>query len=230
MSTTLIGQTTPAAGTTPATPAPAATPSSGGEAAKTGEQMAAGKESSATAQPADDKATPSNGGTDPKAEKPKKVAPDAYEFKPSEDGASVGAEVQTALTEVGKELDLSQDAMQALVAKVSPALRAQQKANLEAMTEGWIDATKRDPEIGGPKLDESIRYAQVALEHVPPGLRKLLGPIAEGGTGLGNHRDVIAGFAALGRKLSPDGKVVSGPTPQNRPPLDAEERLAMTYR
>jgi hypothetical protein len=226
---TLIEQKTPVAGTPPATPAPATPPSSGGDAAKPGEQMAPGKESP-KATPDGDKAAPNDGGNDPEGEKPKKAAPDAYEFKPSEDGATVGAEVQSALTEVGKELDLTQDAMQALVAKVSPALRAQQKANLTAMIEGWVSETQRDAEIGGTKLDETLRYAQAALEHVPPGLRKLLGPVDSGGTGLGNHRDVIAGFAALGRKLSPDGKVVTGPAVPNRPPRSAEERLADTYR
>jgi hypothetical protein len=96
------------------------------------------------------------------------------------------------------------------------------------MIGNWQNETKADPIIGGAKLDETVRLAQKALELGPPGLRKVLGPLSEGGTGLGNQRDVLAFLAEVGRRVSPDAKVVSG-GPASAPPRSAEERLADFY-
>ncbi len=233
---TLLTETPAAGGQPPAPPTPATPPSSGEVAAKPGEQQAAGKEPAAPPAPAADaagKAKIGNGGEQPKetaGDKPNyQGAPEAYEFKPSPEGLSVGADVQGAFSEVARELNLSQVAAQMLVDKVSPALRAQASKNITSMIDGWVEEAKADPDIGGEKLEETLAYARKAIDLGPPELRSLLGHPSKGGTGLGNHKAIIKWAAAIGRKLSPDAKVVTGST-VTPPAKTAEERLADTYR
>lgn len=239
---TLLTDKPAAGGQPPAPPASTGAPSSGAPAAKPGEQQAAGKEPAAPAAPAADaagKAAVDNGGGEPaegdKAGEKKPAdksryygAPETYQFKPSEDGATVGEKVGAAFSEVARELNLSNEAAQVLVDKVSPALRAQTAANLTAMVDGFVKDTNADPEIGGEKLKETLSFARRALDLAPPELRQLLGPLSEGGTGLGNHKAIIKWAANIGRKLSPDTKVVTG-TEVTPPPKTPEERLAGTY-
>lgn len=223
----------PVAGGQPsaASPTPAA-PLSGAPVVPVAEQTATGKDkagAAAEAAPAGQIAKDNGQGKPADASAAVKTgAPETYEFKPSADGQELGEQSRTALSEVARELNLTNDAAQKIVDKMSPALQAQTQANIEKMVSGWINETKADPKIGGDNLRESLSLAQRALAHTPPELRKLLGPVSEGGTGLGNHVAIIAGFAAIGRKLSPDTKVVTGgvPTP---PAGSALERLAATY-
>lgn len=216
---------TPAAATPAATPTPPVAPSSGAVDTKVGEQTATGKEPVVAAEPT---AEPTGKAKDDNAGDKPKGAPEAFTFKPSPEGYEVGVETQTALSEVARELNLSNEAAQKIVDKVSPALRQQSLRNLNAMVDGWVAETKNDPVIGGEKLNETLGYAQRGMALGTPELRQLLGPISEGGTGLGNHKVIIAFMAAIGRKVSPDAKVVSG-SEAGRPPLTAEERLAATY-
>lgn len=218
---------TPVAGGQPSATTPAAgAPSSGAPATPASEQTATGKEKAAPAAPAAPagKETVDNGQGKPAST----GAPESYSFKPSPDGQTLEEQPSTALSEVARDLNLTNDAAQKIVDKMAPALRAQQVRNIEAMVSGWIAETKADPEIGGAKLPETQALAQRALAFASPGLRKLLGPVSEGGTGLGNHKEILAWAAALGRKLSPDTKVVSGSQPAP-PPKTAVERLAETY-
>lgn len=213
-----------AGGQPPATPPPAAPPSSGEAAPKTGEQVATGKEPAPPAKPTVEvkgKEESKDGGVKPSG------APETYTLKAPE-GHVLGDKATTALSEVARELNLTNDAAQKLVDKMAPALQAQTQANIKSMVDGWAEESMKHPVIGGNKLQEHVALANRALALAPPELRQLLGPVSDGGTGLGNHPAVIAGLAAIGRKLSPDTKVVSG-TPPAPPPKSAEERLAESY-
>lgn len=230
---TLLTDTPSAGGQPPATSTPATTSSSDAAAPAPGQQQAQGKEpAAASSVPADGKAKSDNGGeaqqTDAAKTDAVKGAPEVYKFKPSPDGLAVGEGVQSALSEVARELDLTNEAAQKIVDKMAPSLRKQAETNIAAMIDGWVSETQRDPAIGGDKLNESLAYARKALDLGPPELRQLLGPPAKGGTGLGNHRAIIAWAAEIGRRLSSDAKVVSG-SPVSAPPKTAIERLADTY-
>lgn len=230
---TLLTDTTPAAaapGGTPAaaaTPAPAAAPSSGVAKPAAGEQPATGKEPTTPTKPTAEPKGKDKGDDGPGEKKAPAGAPESYSFKAPE-GYQVGAHAEKALTEVARELNLSNDAAQAIMDKMSPALKAQTLDNIDSMVNGWINDSRNDPEIGGDKLRETIAYGQKALDLGPPELRQLLGPVSQGGTGLGNHPAILKWAAAIGRKVSPDAKVVSGNQPAP-PPKSAMERLAETY-
>ena len=228
---------TPPAPAPAGTPPQAAAPSSGTAVPVVEEQQAPGKDTTAAkdTKPADDvKATSDKDGAtaaEAKGDKPGdklRGAPSAYEIKAPE-GLRFEGDVQTALTSVARELDLSNEAAQKVVDSMAPALAKQGMAAAEAMLGNWLTETKADPVIGGAKLDETVRLAQKGLELGGPGLRKVLGPLAAGGTGLGNQRDVLAFLAEVGRRVSPDPKVVTGAAPANAPPKSAEERLAAFY-
>ncbi len=234
-----ITKTTPAAAPA-ATPPQTAAPSSGTAVPVVAEQQAAGKGPAAgseTTPAADGKATSDKDGAaaaEPKTAGNKSTvdklrgAPETYDLKAPE-GFKVDGDVQTALTSVARELDLSNEAAQKVVNAVTPALVKQGLAAGEAMIANWLAETKADPEIGGAKLDETVRLAQKGLELGPPGLRKVLGPLANGGTGLGNQRDVLAFLAEVGRRVSADPKVVSGSPAAGAPPKTPEEKLAAFY-
>ncbi len=217
--------TPPAAGTPPASLPSNAPPSSGSTEPKAGEQQAAGKESPPTGdQPKEGEKAPANNdtGRKPEGDKPK-GAPETYTFKPSADGAKLGGEVQTALSAVARELDLTNDAAQKIVDGMAPALLKQSQANIKAMVDGWAEETKNDPVIGGDKLKETLSLANKGLALGTPGLRQLLDE-----TGLGNHKEVITFLAQIGRKVSPDTRPVTGNTP-TPPAKDVMTRLAESY-
>lgn len=222
--TLMTTETKPAAGgasgTTPPAPPPANTPpSSGGAAPKTEEQKPAGKEPPKQETPPVEveKAKDDKAGEQPSG------APESYELQTPEGGKELSKDVTTAFTSVARELNLSNKAAQQILDKMSPALAAQAKADVDSMKQGWLKETNEDPTIGGSRLKETLDVAQRALALAPPELRQLLDV-----TGLGNHKAVIAGFAAIGRRLSPDAKLVTGgePTP---PPKDPIQRLAESY-
>jgi len=235
---TLLTDTKPAAGEKTSATTTKDTSTSSADKSKSGEQGNAGKDPKAAANKAAADGKPKGddaGDTTTTADDKSSAeagAPEVYKFKPSEDGSELGAGVQTALTEVSRELNLTNDAAQKLVDKMAPALQEQSKANIEAMVTGWKEEAENDPTIGGAKLKENLAFAAKGLALCPPELRQLLGPVEKGGTGLGNHKAVIAGFAAIGRKVSPDTKVVTGDSdgggdPRKRP---AMERLTEAYR
>lgn len=112
-------------------------------------------------------------------------------------------ETASGLASIAKELELPDGAMQQLVDKVSPLLQERTTRNLQRMMDDWVEETTKDPEIGGARLDETISHARRALTKLgTPGLRKLLGPMSEGGTGIGNNREMVRFLARVGRELA----------------------------
>lgn len=142
-----------------------------------------------------------------KAEPAKSQAPEKYEFKAG-NGEAYDAEAAKDFSEFAKQNGLTQEAAQTALASAEKLVAAHNAKAFEAAVEKWEAETRTDREIGGVKLTESLALAKKGIEaFATPGLQKLLKHPSEGGIGWGNHRDVIATFAAIARRISPDGFV-----------------------
>ena len=150
--------------------------------------------------------------TKDKGEKPE-GAPEKYEWAAPE-GVTLDESVMGSLSEVAKELNLSQDAAQKLVDKMAPAMAQRQAAQVQAMQAEWRESSSGDAEFGGAKLAENMAVAKKALDaFATPEFRQLLEQ-----TGMGNHPEVIRTFYRAGKAISEDG-LVSGSAP--KAPRDA---------
>lgn len=136
------------------------------------------------------------------ASKPPEGAPAKYEFTAG-DGREFDPKVLEAFSGVAKELNLSQANAQKLLDKVGPVLEQRQVERIAEARKGWREQFEFDPDMGGPKQQETIASAKRALEvHGTPELKQLLNE-----TGLGDHPEVIRFFAKAGRTVSEDGFV-----------------------
>ena len=150
--------------------------------------------------------------TKDEGEKPE-GAPEQYEWAAPE-GVTLDESVMGSLSEVAKELNLSQDAAQKLVDKMAPAMAQRQVAQVQAMQAEWRESSSGDAEFGGAKLAENMAVAKKALDaFATPEFRQLLEQ-----TGMGNHPEVIRTFYRAGKAISEDG-LVSGSAP--KAPRDA---------
>lgn len=143
----------------------------------------------------------------PAADPPKPAgAPEKYEFKFADEVKPSEAAVKS-FADTARELNLTQDAAQAVLDKVLPAMRADAKASLEAfykdiggMPDTWADQVRADKDIGGTKLEETLAVAAKARDAFGgPELTALLNK-----TGLGNHPALIKAFAKAGQAISAD--------------------------
>jgi len=145
-------------------------------------------------------------------------APEKYEFKPTE-GIKFDDKVIGKYAELAKELNLTQEGAQKVLSEVAPLIAQQQADAFKATREAWVEATKGDKEIGGEKLTANLALAAKARDaYFTPEFVKLLNS-----TGLGDHPEMIRGFAKIGKSVSQDSFVGggSGPTPHTT----AAERL-----
>ena len=150
--------------------------------------------------------------TNDEGEKPE-GAPEKYEWAAPE-GVTLDESIMGSLSEVAKELNLSQDAAQKLVDKMAPAMAQRQAAQVQAMQAEWRESSSGDAEFGGAKLAENMAVAKKALDaFATPEFRQLLEQ-----TGMGNHPEVIRTFYRAGKAISEDG-LVSGSAP--KAPRDA---------
>ena len=154
-------------------------------------------------------------GDPPPADPPAEIV---YEFKAPE-GVELDANMLGAFSEAAKELKLPQEAAQALIDKMVPAMEANNVAMLDTMRGAWKQQTIADVDLGGPKLAETIATAKRGLEFAgTPALKKLLDD-----SGLGNHPEVIRAFHKVGAAIGQDGNLVNGSPPQ--PQKSLAERL-----
>jgi hypothetical protein len=151
-------------------------------------------------------------------------APEAYEFNAPE-GTRFDESVIGQFSEVAKELNLSQDAAQKLLDKMTPALEARQAEAVQAIRTEWETTSKADKEFGGDKLNENLGVAKQALEKFgSPELRTLLNE-----SGLGNHPEVIRLLYRAGKAISEDG-FVSSTGASSRAQKDAASALYPNQR
>lgn len=129
-------------------------------------------------------------------------APEKYEFKAPE-GKEYSPSVLDGFTEAARALNLPQEAAQAMLDKIAPALAAKHEESLAAARAQWESDAKADKEFGGDKLPENLAVAQKAIEQFgTPELRALLND-----SGLGNHPEFVRVFWKVGKAISEDGFV-----------------------
>ena len=169
----------------PAAAAPAAQPS-----APVGQQAAANQAPQA--------ADAAKAVSDQAPEAPK-GAPEKYEFKPVE-GRELDSETMSTFAEVAKEAGLTQDAAQKILDRMAPQMAQRQQAQIEAIRNEWVAASKTDSEFGGEKIAENLATAKKALDQFgTPELRALLNE-----SGLGNHPEIIRLMYRAGKAISED--------------------------
>ena len=174
--------------------APASTPLDAGATVAPVEGQAAAVEGQATAAPA----------AEVKPDTPP-GAPEKYELTLPE-GAKMDEAGMASFAELAKDLNLTQDAAQAMLGKLAPAMQARQAEQQQAAVSAWAEQSKGDKEFGGEKLTENVALAQKALKQFgTPELTALLNQ-----SGLGSHPEIIRAFYRAGKAISEDGSFVNG--------------------
>ncbi|EPY03493.1 endoprotease [Magnetospirillum fulvum] len=190
----------PAASATPADPAPAAAaPASGGE--KPADPSPPPTESD----PAKAKDGKTEGGTEVPA-----ITPESYgDFDTG--GLPVDQARATVFKSLAADLGLSKEAAQKLVSFQVEQIK-QETAAREAMAAEWVNTAKTDKEYGGANFAKSLAIAGRGLAQFgTPELRALLNPYHPeenpGGTGLGNHPEIVRAFYRAGLTVTEPGPV-----------------------
>lgn len=154
-------------------------------------------------------------------EAPKPVVPEAYAFSNLPEGYTLSPEQLAEATPLFKELGLTQeqaeklmafDAKRVLAASSPEAQEAAQVAALEAhnkQVDEWVGSLKSDAEFGGAKFDENVKIAQKAMEaYGSPELTKLMDE-----SGMGSHPLVVKFMHKVGMELG-EGKLHRSTTEQ----------------
>lgn len=126
-------------------------------------------------------------------------APEKYEFTAPE-GSEFDSETLKVYEEAARELNLTNDAAQKLIDKMSPIMAQRQMERIEAVRNEWTEKSKTDKEFGGDKLNENLAVAQKALTKF--GTDELKALLNE--SGIGNHPEVIRFFYRAGKSISED--------------------------
>lgn len=132
-------------------------------------------------------------------------APEKYEFA-QPDGVEMDEAGLAAFSDFAKSVNLSQEAAQAMLDKLAPAMAQRQQAVIEATRQQWAETARTDKEFGGDKLTDSLASAKKALDQFgTPELRTLLND-----SGLGNHPEMIRLMVRAGKAISEDSFVGGG--------------------
>lgn len=133
------------------------------------------------------------------------AAPESYTFDLPE-GVKMEEAGLAAFSAFAKKQNMTQEAAQALLGELAPAMQERQSQLLAQAKADWQERAKADPEIGGDKLTETLSSAKKALEKF--GTPELSALLEE--TGLGNHPDMVRVFSRIGKAISEDSFVSSG--------------------
>lgn len=180
-----------------------AKPDSGSGAEKPAESKPAGEPKPGEQKPAATDPTPGEKPAEKPAskdgapsEKPK--APEKYTLT-LPDGGRLDQTDLDAIAKVAKAEGWSNEEAQARVLAHAAAI--------EAQSAHFLETTKADPVYGGAHLDESLKHASRALDTLRPkgdprgdSFRTLLDK-----SGYGNHLEVVAFLADLGKLMAEDG-------------------------
>jgi hypothetical protein len=140
--------------------------------------------------------------------KAKEGAPEKYEFKAPE-GQALDPEGVQKLSEIAKELNLSQEKAQKFVdlavehtAKIQKQVMEAQEKAWTAARDKWVAELKADKEVGGANFDKSRDLALRAIAKFgAPGLAEVLN------SGWGDHPALFRTFAKIGKALAEDFSV-----------------------
>lgn len=125
-------------------------------------------------------------------------APAKYELTLPEGGRVTDVH-RAQIEKMARANDWSNDDAQAAVDELDAQMAAQSSA--------WLEAAKKDPDYGGEKLAESQRLAKLVIDRVRPQghARRDAFTNLLNSTGYGNHPEVVAFFADLGKLMDEDG-------------------------
>ncbi len=210
-----------------ATAAPAAEgDSAGGEAAAEATLHPSAEQEAAPAAPAQAEPAseaPAEAPAENPAEAEQTLAAIDPNFKMPE-GMELDADVAQQFVPLAQDLKLNQEQAQQLAdfyaAEKAKAIEAQAK-EWEKTNAEWQDQTHADDEIGGDKLDESLGFANKALDkYGSPELKEALTA-----TGAGNHPEFIRFMTRVGKAMSEDTIGVGTATPTGQSNLDRAKIL-----
>ena len=126
-------------------------------------------------------------------------APEKYELKAPE-GEEFDSSFLKTYEETARELNMTNEAAQKMIDKLSPVLQQQTVERIEAIRSEWAEASKSDREFGGAKLNENLAVAKTALDKFgTPELKQLIND-----SGIGNHPELIRFFYRAGKAITPD--------------------------
>ncbi|TXG95609.1 MAG: peptidase [Nevskiaceae bacterium] len=143
------------------------------------------------------------------AEPPAPVVPEAYAFANLPEGYSISEEQLAAFSPVLKELGLTQEQADKLVAFDAQRSLAAREASQQQAVEfrnkqvgEWETALRNDAAFGGANFDANVAVAQQFLTDF--GSPELSAFLAE--SGLGSHPEVVRMFHKAGKELG-EGKL-----------------------
>lgn len=140
------------------------------------------------------------------AQKP--VVPEAYAFKDLPEGYAMSEQQLAEVSPLFKELGLTQEQADKLVAFDAKRALAAEQAGLEqrqGLVTGWEKSLREDATFGGANFDANVGVAQKALAQF--GTPELSTMLKE--SGLGSHPEVVRLFHRIGQQLA-EGQLHSG--------------------
>lgn len=159
--------------------------------------------------PADPSQAPQQPPAEASAEPPTPVVPETYAFSNLPEGYSISEEQLAAFSPVLKELGLTQEQADKLVAFDAQRSLAAQEASQQQAIEfrnkqvgEWETALRGDAEFGGANFDANVAVAKQFLTDF--GTPELSAFLAE--SGLGSHPEVVRLFHKAGQELG-EGKL-----------------------
>ncbi|WP_225786063.1 hypothetical protein [Pseudomonas sp. Marseille-P9655] len=138
----------------------------------------------------------------------KPVVPEAYAFKDLPEGYAMTDEQLAEVSPLFKELGLTQEQANKLVAFDAKRALAAEQAGLEqrqGLVTGWEKSLREDAAFGGANFDANVGVAQKALAQF--GTPELSTMLKE--SGLGSHPEVVRLFHRIGQQLA-EGQLHSG--------------------
>ena len=132
-------------------------------------------------------------------QKPAQAAPEAYEPFDVEGQQFTEAQLE-GFAATAKELGLSQENAQKMLAAMVPTARQYLVDDLKAKSCEWASLSEKDPEIGGANFKANVGVANSALKQfATPEFTALLR-----GSGLGAHPEVVRVFYRIGKAMQQD--------------------------
>lgn len=132
-------------------------------------------------------------------QKPAQAAPEAYEPFDVEGQQFTEAQLE-GFAATAKELGLSQENAQKMLAAMVPTARQYLVDDLKAKSQEWASLSEKDPEIGGANFKANVGVANSALKQfATPEFTALLR-----GSGLGAHPEVVRVFYRIGKAMQQD--------------------------
>lgn len=132
-------------------------------------------------------------------QKPAQAAPEAYEPFDVEGQQFTEAQLE-GFAATAKELGLSQENAQKMLAAMVPTARQYLVDDLKAKSREWASLSEKDPEIGGANFKANVGVANSALKQfATPEFTALLR-----GSGLGAHPEVVRVFYRIGKAMQQD--------------------------